>query len=81
MEVNLLAFGIAKDIIGGEKIKLYIKDENPSVLTLKKTLVEKYPAFEALASFAIAVNENYATDELSIAPSDEIVIIPPVSGG
>jgi molybdopterin converting factor small subunit len=32
-------------------------------------------------SFAIAVNQEYAEDNLSINESDEIAIIPPVAGG
>ncbi|MEX0314736.1 MAG: MoaD/ThiS family protein, partial [Allomuricauda sp.] len=32
-------------------------------------------------SLAIAVNNNYATDEESIDSYDEIALIPPVSGG
>jgi molybdopterin synthase sulfur carrier subunit len=29
----------------------------------------------------IAVNNNYAKDDVALQPSDEIALIPPVSGG
>jgi len=78
--MKVLTFGIAKDIVGGPEMDLpYI--EGMSVLALKKAVLEKYPEFEKLNSLAIAVNNEYADDELQIKPQDEVVLIPPVSGG
>jgi molybdopterin synthase sulfur carrier subunit len=44
-------------------------------------LIEKYPSFQKLSSLRIAVNEEYAEDHTEIKETDEIVLIPPVSGG
>ncbi|MEO0900310.1 MAG: MoaD/ThiS family protein [Bacteroidota bacterium] len=80
MRIKLLAFGIARDIIGGTE-----KDFNwtgeATVGGLKEALLKEFPAFVDLASLRIAVNEAYAEDETPISTSDEIVLIPPVSGG
>lgn len=80
MELKILAFGIAKDIIGGSSIQLPV-EEGLTVASLKKELQKKYPAFEELNSVAIAINNEYAEEEDLITINDEVVIIPPVSGG
>ena len=36
---------------------------------------------KSLNGFLIAVNQEYAEDDLEIKAMDEIAIIPPVSGG
>lgn len=80
MEVELLAFGIAKDIFGSSSIRIGIEDKC-SISALKKRLISAYPDFEKLASFSIAVNSEYQDDDFIISVQDEIAIIPPVSGG
>ena len=39
------------------------------------------PALKKLKSYAVAVNEEYATDDVILKPNDVVAIIPPVSGG
>lgn len=80
MEIELLAFGIAKDIVAGKNITLEIKNGS-TVGELKEKLFQAYPAFEKLRSLSIAVNAEYRADDFTLSPDDEIVIIPPVSGG
>jgi len=78
--MKILTFGIAKDIVGGSEMDLpYV--EGMTVLALKKAVLGAYPQFEKLNSLAIAVNNEYADDDLQIRLKDEIVLIPPVSGG
>ena len=79
MKVKLVAFGIAKDILGASQVHIHI--DGDTILDAKKTLVRDFPAFEKLASLRFAVNEDYQPDDFVIGPSDEVVIIPPVSGG
>jgi molybdopterin converting factor small subunit len=80
MEIKILAFGIARDIIGAPGMEFTI-EAGASVGELKKSLGKAFPKFGGLSSLAIAVNNEYAPDHLVIAPTDEIVLIPPVSGG
>ncbi len=77
---ELLAFGIARDIVGGSTISLSL-DGSQTVGHLKEVLRERYPDFARLKSLAIAVEAAYREDDHVLNPSDEIVIIPPVSGG
>jgi len=80
MKIKILAYGIAREIIGNQSIALEFTENSP-VLELKKKLIVAYPALEKLATFAIAVNTEYATDEQILLENDEVAIIPPVSGG
>ena len=80
MNVQIRFFGIAREIVGGNTCELDLTTPY-SVAALKETLMTLYPAFGDLKSIMIAVNSEYATDDVQIAISDEVVLIPPVSGG
>ncbi|GAB4495863.1 MAG: molybdopterin converting factor subunit 1 [Saprospiraceae bacterium] len=80
MNLQIRAFGIARDILGDRLIAI----ETPAGATvgdLKNILLEKYPAFESLSSLLIAVNAEYSSDSHILSEQDEIALIPPVSGG
>jgi len=79
-EIKLVAYGIAKDIIGDREIAFQAEGIG-SISALKKELVLRYPKFESLVKFSLAVNEEYQEDGFVINEGDEVVIIPPVSGG
>ena len=80
MEINILAFGVAKDIFGGATVSLQLTND-ATVFNLKYLLEDKYPRLKKLASYMVAVNDEYALDGDTIHERDEIAIIPPVSGG
>ena len=78
--MNILAFGIAREIVGGSNIQVVV-DKDISAESLKSLLKQTYPPLQKLRSFMLAVNNKYAEDDQVILISDEIAIIPPVSGG
>jgi molybdopterin converting factor subunit 1 len=80
MEINVLAFGIAKDIFGASSVNIQLADD-ATTAALKAILEEKYPRLKQLASYMVAVNNEYADDNGTIQARDEVAIIPPVSGG
>ena len=80
MRINILAFGIVKELLGDHLIALEVQEEL-TVAALKDKLETAYPDMEKLRAYMIAVNDEYADDDLVIRPQDEIAIIPPVSGG
>lgn len=80
MKVEIIAFGIAKDILQGKKLSLDFK-EGISIAEVKAELISLYPDFQNLASLQIAVNADYVPDDYIIQTNDEVVLIPPVSGG
>lgn len=80
MKIKLVAFGIARDILASSEKSLDIEGIT-SVGELKEHLCSEYEAFKALRSFSMAVNEEYQDDQFNLKEGDEVVIIPPVSGG
>jgi molybdopterin synthase sulfur carrier subunit len=76
---TIKAFGITKEILGGKEAVVEVAGS--SVADLKKELYEKYPRLNGLRSMFVAVNNEYAEDEQNLTSSDEIALIPPVSGG
>ncbi|OAD46619.1 molybdopterin converting factor subunit 1 [Polaribacter atrinae] len=80
MKIQVLFFGITTDLVGSSTLELNIVDV-ATVADFKKSLKEKYHQLENLNSYAIAVNESYAADNLLLKESDVVAVIPPVSGG
>jgi len=80
MKIKLVAYGIAKDILTSKE-KIWEVGEGESVAQLKQRLFEKHPAFASLSKLSFAVGEEYQEDSFLLKDGDEVVIIPPVSGG
>lgn len=80
MQLKVLLFGISTDLVGSTSLDFELSYAS-SVHSFKKSLQEQYPQLIELNSYAIAVNESYATDETLLKENDVIAIIPPVSGG
>jgi molybdopterin synthase sulfur carrier subunit len=78
--MRILAFGIAKDIVGGKQIDLDLEHVE-TVGALRRHLDTLYPRLLQLSSYVIAVNDEYADENISLDQKDEVAIIPPVSGG
>lgn len=79
MIVKVKTFGIARDILGGREVELELSGN--SVGDLRQVLSSQFPKLDRLNSLFIAVNQEYAADDKTIMMSDEIALIPPVSGG
>ena len=77
--IKIKCFGVAREIVNNDVLELELSDV--SVQELRDSLLKDYPEFSKIKGFMIAVNQEYATDEISISQNDEIAIIPPVSGG
>lgn len=80
MKCKIKAFGISREIIGGKLLELEVP-EGYTIAALKQELFQKYPAFGELKSLYVAVNNEYANEEILVKEGDEIALIPPVSGG
>lgn len=76
---RIKAFGITKDIVGARETLLELQGD--TVGSLRSALKNRYPSLAEIRSLMIAVNNAYAEDTLSLRESDEIALIPPVSGG
>ena len=80
MQVSLLAFGIARDILGRDQVNFDLK-EAMSIEQFKNLICAQYPDFKKLIHFDLAINHEYQDDNYILKGQDEIAIIPPVSGG
>lgn len=80
MIIKILFFGITADLVHTTHLTLDI-DKDVKVASFKAVLESKYPQLKNVNSYAIAVNEAYASDDLILRENDTVAIIPPVSGG
>jgi len=80
MSIDILFFGIARDYAGSRNLK-YDFPEQTNVRLIRTTLEQKYPALKGLKRYAVAVNNEYASDDVFVKEGDEVAILPPVSGG
>ncbi len=81
--MTVLLFGVARDIVGTGSLAIPPAEAEAlrTVEDLKAHLKNGFPALRELSSLAVAVNQTYARDGDPIKDSDEIALIPPVSGG
>lgn len=77
--IKVKLFGITREIVG--QPILDIDNEVATVGQLKSYMTFTYPRIKGLNSLMVAVNSEYAKDEVGIKSTDEIALIPPVSGG
>ncbi|GAA0593055.1 molybdopterin converting factor subunit 1 [Virgibacillus siamensis] len=76
--VDVLFFAELQDAAGSNKVSL---EANGLTLTeLKKNLVSTYE-LNSLDKAMIAVNEEYAQNDVVLQTGDVVAFIPPVSGG
>lgn len=80
MELKVLFFGITADIAQEKSIQLKA-EEGITVKELRTLLYTKYPTLSDYKNFSVAVDMEYATDDVILKNSDIIALIPPVSGG
>ena len=80
IKIKVMAFGIARDIIGGPSIEMSVHHDT-SAREFRDMLFRQFPAFSDLTSLRIALNQSYAADDQIISENDEVVLIPPVCGG
>ena len=81
MSGKIYCFGAARDITGTAHLPGPQGKGEITVRELRAWLLDAYPAFGELVSFAIAVEEEYASDDRVIAGGETVAVIPPVSGG
>ncbi len=80
MRLDILLFGITKDIIGRQKLTIEVPPET-TVGKFKEILHGLFPDLRHLEAIAVAINSNYVKEDAILQPNDEIALIPPVSGG
>jgi molybdopterin converting factor subunit 1 len=77
---NILLFGITRDLVGQNRLAVDLP-ANSRVADLMAALHGQYPTLAGIQSILVAVNSEYAEPDTVLKPTDEIALIPPVSGG
>ncbi len=78
MNVTVRVFAAYADILGSDQTVVTVPD--PATAGAVRTAIARLsPRLPPRP--IIAVNETYATDDVPIAPGDEVAVIPPVAGG
>lgn len=82
MHIRIRLFAGLKDIAGGDLTETF-DDESVTIAELQQRLKDEHPNLEPhLSTIAIAVNEEYILDtQYKLTNRDEVVLIPPISGG
>ena len=79
MQIQVLLFGITRDIIGQGKINLDVSC-GITVEALKRELANAYSDLNNY-NYSVAINEAYAEVNTVLNDNDTVALIPPVSGG
>jgi molybdopterin converting factor subunit 1 len=81
MRVRVQFYARARDLVGLPEIELELPEAS-TVADLRRRLAEQYaPVGKLLEKCAVAVDEEFAEDNLSLRHGAIVAILPPVSGG
>lgn len=80
MKVNVLLFGRLTSIAGGRELTLSIDRESCPVKEMLSSLFGIHPRLRE-EHFRVVVNQSISNDDEMISDSDEVALLPPISGG
>ena len=82
IQLKVLLFATLRDRAGGMKFIDVEIEDGTTVAGLKDRIARQFPALKAsMESVLVAVNREYAFDELLLQAGMEVAMFPPVSGG
>lgn len=80
--LKIRLFGILREKMDNDDLIISIHDTSISLKKLRKYLEELYPSLGLNEiNFVFAVNKVICNEDINVKSSDEIAIIPPISGG
>jgi molybdopterin converting factor subunit 1 len=81
MTLRVRLFALAKETVGAEACAVELPEAG-TVAELKNVLAERFPALATTVRLSmVAVNADYASPSRVLLATDDIALIPPVSGG
>ena len=81
LELGVKVFAAVRESLGVDTVSVSLPG-GARVSDLLDALAEGYPEIARLrSSLAVAVNHEIARAERTLAPGDEVALIPPVGGG
>jgi molybdopterin converting factor small subunit len=80
--LKIRLFGILREKMDSDDLIISIHDTSISLKKLRKYLEELFPSLGLNEiNFVFAVNKVICNEDINVKSSDEIAIIPPISGG
>ncbi len=80
-KIGLRLYASIKDLLGKDKVDVDWTD-NMTTRDLRKKLYESFPILSFVnAQFTISVNRRVVGDRELIQKTDELAVLPPISGG
>ena len=80
--LHIKLFGILREKMDSDNLLISICNTSISLKELRKYLKELYPSLGLNEiNFVFAVNKVICKEDMNVKTSDEIAIIPPISGG
>ncbi|HEX5981267.1 MAG TPA: MoaD/ThiS family protein [Nitrososphaeraceae archaeon] len=80
--LKIRLFGILREKMDNDDLIISIHDTSISLKKLRKYLEELFPSLGLNEiNFVFAVNKVICNEDINVKSSDEIAIIPPISGG
>ena len=76
--IRILLFAQLQETIGESELRVHLTDH--TVGQIKVWMENKYPML-SIEEMMVAVNEEFATDEVILKAGDTLAFIPPISGG
>jgi molybdopterin converting factor subunit 1 len=81
MVIRVKLFAAMSELAGRDCVEIALPD-GAAVAELRRQLAAQWPLIRTLLSrSAIAVNHDFADNERVLQSTDEVAVIPPVSGG
>jgi molybdopterin converting factor subunit 1 len=81
MQVRVRLFARARDLGGADAVVLDLP-AGATAGDLRRRLAEEHPALQGLVErSALAVDNEFAEDDLTLLQGAEVALLPPVSGG
>lgn len=81
MKVKLLLFASLKDIAGRRDLEMEL-DDGSTLQQVTEKLTSLYPEIGRMQnSVRIAINQEFADENIPLNNGDEIAFLPPMSGG
>lgn len=78
--MNIISYGIATEIMGHKRLSISLPSPH-NIALAKEELLISYPGLKDLVTLSFAVGAEYRSDDYVLKEGEELVIIPPVSGG
>jgi len=82
VKFKIKLFGSTREAVGQKEAEVTFNHEPITVTELKSTLYTVYPALVSGAGYlVVAVNRKVADDTATVTSTDELALLPLVSGG